>query len=174
MRTLPNAVELLASSSYSESKFSSIYRIMVNFTINQETIRTTYILDPVFLLPDPKWRSKQCRVTDNCILSCACATLCEWNLPWCKGFNCLLWRTFARYEGFIHRICKKIYWPSTRSAVLVLIDREVHHNAIDRAELRFAVRTTCKQLNSIRKRSHYIRLLLTGLLPNSRRTDHQG
>ena len=34
MRTLPNAVELLASSSCSESKFSSIYRIMVNFTIN--------------------------------------------------------------------------------------------------------------------------------------------
>ena len=57
---------------------------------------------------------------------------------------------------------------------VVLIDREVYHNAIDRSELRFALRTTCKQLNSIRKRSHYVRLLLTGLLPNSRRTDHQG
>ena len=50
----------------------------------------------------------------------------------------------------------------------------VYHNAIDRADLRFAVRTICKQLNSIKKRSHYIRLWWTGLLPNSRRTDHQG
>ena len=57
---------------------------------------------------------------------------------------------------------------------LVLIAREVYHNAMDRTELRFALRTTCKQLNSIRKRSHYIRLLLTDLLPNSRRRDHQG
>ena len=36
----------------------------------------------------------------------------------------------------------------------------VRFTLCNRAELRFAVRTTCKQLNSIRKRSHYIRLLL--------------
>ena len=42
---------------------------------------------------------------------------------------------------------------------VVVIDREVYHNAIDRSELRFALRTTCKQLNSIRKPSHYVRLL---------------
>ena len=42
------------------------------------------------------------------ILVYACATMCQWNLTWCEGFYCLLWRTSARHKGFIHRICKNI------------------------------------------------------------------
>ena len=67
------------------------------------------ILDPVFLRPDPKWRSKlEQKVTDGAILTCACATMFHWNLPWCGGFYCLLWRISARHKDFIDRICKTI------------------------------------------------------------------
>ena len=65
---------------------------------------------------------------------------------------------------FLFRHCLLRHFGSGRRKTgsrlyVVLIDREFYHNAIDRADLRFAVRTTCKQLNSIKKRSHYIRLL---------------
>ena len=60
------------------------------------------------------------------ILACACATMCQWNLPWCEGFYCLLWRTShvikVPYTEYV-----KIYWPSSRSAV----DHQVYHNAIE-------------------------------------------
>ena len=37
-----------------------------------------------------------------------CRVAGGWNLPWCEGFYCLLWRTSARHKDFIHRICKNI------------------------------------------------------------------
>ena len=40
-------------------------------------------------------------------LPCVCATMCQWNLPWCEEF-CLLWRTSARHKDFIHWICWNI------------------------------------------------------------------
>ena len=128
------------------------------------------ILDPVFLRPDPKWWSKH-RATDDCHFSlCLC--------KWCAGGINPGVRDFIVYFGGHLNVIKtsytkyvKIYWPSTRSTVVVQI---VKFTWCDRAERRFAVRTICKQLNSIRKRSHYIRLLWTDLLPKSRRTDHHG